>query len=151
VRALAREASGASIGGAAEWIEIPDLAARKLTASSVFLSSSPAAADALRDAQMARRFKRGDTLHFQVYVYNPAVDAGASDVVLQAQLRSADKLIGASKPEPVAFQEKDGAPLPYTNSMSLAGMTPGLYQLRVVVVDRKANVNAVRNVDFTLE
>jgi hypothetical protein len=35
--------------------------------------------------------------------------------------------------------------------MSLDGMAPGAYELRVVVVDRIANLTASRNVDFTVE
>jgi len=157
VRVLARDPAGTAIGGAAEWVEIPDLAAKTLATSSVFLSSSPGSAaggtddGGARDVSIARRFKRGDTLFFQLYVYNPQVDGGASDVVLQAQLRSGETLIGASKPQPVAFLEKDGVPVPYANSMSLAGLSAGAYELRVVVVDRKAGANATRTIDFTLD
>jgi hypothetical protein len=35
--------------------------------------------------------------------------------------------------------------------MRLEGLDPGGYELRVVVVDRKANVTASRKVDFTVE
>jgi hypothetical protein len=87
-----------------------------------------------------RRFRRGESLYFQLYVYNVVPDAsGAIDVVLQAQIRSGDKLIAASKPQPVVFQQKDGVPLPQSNGMSLDGFEPGRYELRVVVVDRRAN------------
>jgi hypothetical protein len=46
---------------------------------------------------------------------------------------------------------KDGVLLPETNGMALDGLPPGPYELRVVVVDRKANVTAQRNIDFLLE
>ena len=42
-------------------------------------------------------------------------------------------------------------PLPQSNGMSLEGFEPGRYELRVVVVDRKANTTAFRSVDFTVE
>jgi len=35
--------------------------------------------------------------------------------------------------------------------MSLEGMAPGDYELRLVVVDRKANVTASRSIDFTVD
>jgi hypothetical protein len=41
--------------------------------------------------------------------------------------------------------------LPESNGMSLSDLTPGKYELRVVVVDRKANATAHRGVDFTVE
>jgi hypothetical protein len=111
-----------------------------------------AESEALRDAQASRRFKRGEDVYFQVYVYNPQLDeGGANEAVLQAQLRSGDKVIAASKPQPVAFQKKDGLPLPETNGMSLAGLPPGPYELRIVVFDKRANASVNRNIDLTLE
>ena len=35
--------------------------------------------------------------------------------------------------------------------MSLESLAPGAYELRVVVVDRKADATAFRSVDFTVE
>ena len=85
-------------------------------------------------------------------MYNVAPDAaGASDVVLQAQIRSGDQLIAASKPQPVTFQQKDGVPLPQSNGMTLEGFEPGRYELRVVVVDQRAGATVFRSVDFTVE
>ena len=101
---------------------------------------------------MLRRFKRSDSLYFQLYVYNAlADDKGRTDVVLQAQIRLGGELIAASKPLPVAFQRKDGLPLPESNGMSLQDLTPGRYELRVVVVDRKADATAHRSFNFTVE
>ena len=42
-------------------------------------------------------------------------------------------------------------PLPQSSGMSLEGLTPGRYDLRIVVVDRKANATVHRDVDFTVE
>jgi hypothetical protein len=71
-------------------------------------------------------------------------------VVLQARIWGGGKVI-AAKPTPVAFEKKDGAPLPETNSLPLEGRSTGPYELRVVVVDRKAGLQATRKVDFTIE
>jgi hypothetical protein len=162
VRLVVLDAKLAPLGGASETVEIPNLAEKKLTLSSVFLSSTTATQGAapddagggetLRDVQARRLFKRGESLYFQVYVYNAASDeSGKSDVVLQAQIRSAGKLVAASKAQPVTFHEKDGVPLPQSNGMSLEGFDPGHYGLRVVVVDRRAGTTAFRDVDFTVE
>ena len=161
VRLVARERGTAGvIGGAAQWVEIPDLSAGALAVSSLFLSASDpgvgengqAAEQGLHDAQALRRFKAGQSLYFQLYVYNPTRDERrAADVVLQAQIRSGGALVAASRPHPAALQQKDGVPLPETNGMPLQGLVAGAYELRVVVVDRKANVTASRSVDFTVE
>ncbi len=157
VRLVAREPKRPPVGGAVRSVEIPDLGEGKLMLSSLFLSSSAAPAgasaadDAVRDAQLARRFRRGESLTFQLYVYNAPQDESARDVVLQAQIRSGANVLAASRPQPVAVRQKDGLPLPESNSLSLEGLAPGSYELRVVVVDRKANITVFRQADFGVE
>jgi VWFA-related protein len=162
VRLVARSPEGALLGGARQWVDIPDLGQKKLSMSGVFLSSAaPGAgtpqpeaggAESFRDVHALRRFKPGDGLFFQLYVYNQTLDEGGnSDVVIQAQILAAKKPLAASKPQPAVFQEKDGVPMPLANGMSLEGLAPGSYTLRIVVVDRKANATIFRDVDFTIE
>jgi hypothetical protein len=160
VRLVAQQRGADVVGGAAQWVDIPDLRGGALAVSSVFLSASDPgvgengapAEQGLRDAHTLRRFKAGQSLYFQLYVYNPVRDdQRRADVVLQAQLRSGGALVAASRPQPAALQEKDGVLMPETNGMPLQGLAAGPYELRVVVVDRKANVTASRTVDFTLE
>jgi VWFA-related protein len=158
VRLFARETQLGQLGGATQSVDIPDVSQNKLTMSGVFLSSAaPGAAgtgksEKMRDVQAVRRFKQGASLYFQLYVYNARTDpSGARDVVLQAQIWSAGKAVAASKPQPAAFQQKDGVTLPETNGMPLEGLAPGDYELRVVVVDRKAPETIFRRVDFAVE
>ena len=109
VRLVVREEGTGRLGSAAEWVEVPDLGTGKLAVSHVFLSSSPAEGGApaavgaaeprVRDVQARKRFHSTDTLHFQLYVYNAERDAaGATDVVLQAQLWSGPRQWLASSP-----------------------------------------------------
>jgi VWFA-related protein len=159
LRVVAREPALGSTGGATQPVEIPDLGEKKLTLSSLFVSAAEgggsqvgAGDERLHEEQLWRRFKRSESLYFQIYVYNALADeTRATDVVLQAQIRSGGDAIAASKPQPVAFQLKDGLPLPQSNGMSLEALTPGHYELRIVVVDRKANATAQRSLDFTVE
>ena len=160
VRLVAYERGMDLRGGATQWLEVPDLSAGTLAVSSLFLSTSAPvvgenaapAEEGLRDVQAQRRFKADQSLYFQIYIYNATRDdQRRADVVLQAQLRSGGALVAASPPQPVALQEKDGVLLPETNGMPLQGLAAGPYELRVVVVDRKANVTAASSVDFTVE
>lgn len=158
VRLIVREPGLAPLGGAVQWLDVPDLADKKLAMSGVFLSSSVPAgamtgeAETIRDAHTRRRFERGEGLYFQFYVYNPlAGETGATDVVLQAQIWAAGKVVAASKPRPAALQVKDGVPLPETNGISLEGVPPGRYELRIVVVDRNAGATIMRSVDFAVD
>ncbi len=159
VRLVAREPAKAPLAAVSQQVEIPDLKAGQLALSSVFLSTAAGTAtpaggegETLRDVQTLRRFKAADTLYFQLYVYNVLGAAeGASDAVLQAQILSAGKPIAASTPQPLVLQKKDGVPLPQSSGMSLEGLTAGRYDLRIVVVDKKANATVHRDVDFTVE
>jgi VWFA-related protein len=156
VRLLARQPRGGLAGLASQAVEVPDLAAHALTLSGVFLAASGtqevAAADAIR-AQAVRRFRRASSIDFQVYAYNVTdADAQAAEAVLQAQVWSpAGQTLAASKPVPLRLERKDGTVLPETNTIGLAGLEPGAYELRVVVVDRKANATATRKLDFAIE
>lgn len=163
VRLMVRGAGPEPLGGSESWVEIPDLGDKQLAMSSVFLSAERqsaslaardvlAADQTLRDAHTLRRFRARDQLFFQFYIYNARVDErGAGDVVFQAQIWSDAGAVAASKPQPAELERDGGAPLPETNGMGLAGLAPGRHELRVVVVDRKANVTVSRKVDFTIE
>jgi len=151
VRLVARERGLVQQGGAAQSVDVPDLKEKKLTMSGVFLSAAPSGGAATVET-VAHRFKRGDSLSFQFYVYNPALDAdGRSDVVLQAQVWSAGKATAASPVQPVRLQQKDGVPVPETNVMGLEGLSAGAYELRVVVQDRKGSATTFRRVPFTID
>jgi hypothetical protein len=151
VRLVARERGLVQQGGASQPVEVPDLKEKKLAMSGVFLSTASPGSEATTET-VSHRFKRGASLSFQFYVYNPVRDAeGHSDVVLQAQVWSGGKATAASPVQPVRLQQKDGVPVPETNVMALEGLGAGAYELRVVVQDRKASATAFRRVAFTIE
>jgi hypothetical protein len=151
VRLVARERGLVQQGGASQSVDVPDLKEKKLAMSGLFLSAAPAGGAATVET-VAHRFKRGDSLSFQFYVYNPAVDAGGhSDIVLQAQVWSGGKATAASPVQPVRLQQKDGVPVPETNVMGLEGLPAGPYELRVVVQDRKGSATTFRRVPFTID
>jgi VWFA-related protein len=166
VRLAARESRLGQLGSAFQWVEVPDTSAGALLLSSVFLFAAPLEAAAavvapvagpgarletLRDVQALRRFARDASLYYCVYAYNPVRDAsGATEVVFQAQVWDGDRLQGASSPQAVAFGA--GVPsVPVSGRIDLTGLGPGDYELRVLLLDRKANASALRRVGFTIE
>jgi VWFA-related protein len=161
VRVAARESTFSQLGSAAAWVELPELKGSSLKLSSLFLlAGAPppkgAAADApppdLRDVQVLHRVGLGESLYYQIDAYTPARDAaGATDVVLQSQVWSGSDLQGASPLQPVAFEAKGTEVARMSGSIALEGLAPGPYELRVLVVDRKAGRNAVRRSEFTIE
>ena len=163
VRVAVREDGGGKLGSASQWVHVPDLAEGKLTLSSLFLlkkedgpgetaEASAGGAPSLRGAQALRRFKRGETLYVQHFVYNPGRDAsGATNLVTQAEIWSGGVLLASSAPESLAQGDRDGPPVPHTRSIKLEPFGPGDYEVRIVVTDRTANAIRSRRVGFTIE
>jgi len=160
VRLGAREALSGKVGSAFRWVEVPDLSLGSLALSGVFLfaeaEQAPASPDreragSLRDVQAERRFRHGDRLYYSLYVYNPARDdGGRTDVVVQAQVWAGGKLQGVSPVDPVGFADRADPPRPVTGRITLEGLADGDYELRVLVVDRKAKVDVSSRVSFVV-
>lgn len=169
---VVRQDGHPQIGSASTWIEIPDLARKQLTLSSIFLAmdddgakpaeapDKPAPIDRKNDSPVLknifRRFTSDSKFDFLILTYNARQDAqGATDVVVQSQIRSGDKLLFASPLTAFGNQQvkKDGdfLRIPYMARLSLASFTPGKYELKVVVVDRNAKTSAKAAVNFTIE
>jgi hypothetical protein len=116
----------------------------------VSLPSAPAAADSTRDAQAQKRFRRDETLNFQLFVYNASRDAGGtSDVALQAQVWAGPRMVASSAL--AAVPVPDQAAAPYSSSFPLASFAAGSYELRIAVHDRRSGQSQLRRVTFLLE
>lgn len=180
VRIAIRQEGNKLLGSAAQWIDIPDLASKKLAMSGVFLTMNAAAlqqavSNSQRSqtglqneensqsisAQVSRRFKRESNFDYTVFAYNVKTnDQGVSDLVLQTQIFSGSKLIYASPvgkitPPPelsaAAARTKLMMYVPYAARLSLKDFKPGNYDLRVVVIDRLTRTTAKRSINFVVE
>jgi hypothetical protein len=101
VRVIARDGKGKAVGGASEWIDVPEAKPRKLALSEIVLSAAPTADPAAFRASRTSSFPRGGSLYFQVYVHNPAVtESGKSQATLHTQLRSGKDVIAMFEPQP---------------------------------------------------
>lgn len=157
VRLAVRDARSSLLGSARQEVEVEERETPPLSLSSIFLSAddggppAPAATN-LRDIQVEKQLERGQGLHYLVYVYRPEAAAGSpSDVVLQAQVWSGDKLQGVGPPHPVAFPEAGAAFPRLAERIATDALPSGTYELRLLASDRKTGEKAVRRVSFTLE
>lgn len=161
-RLILRQEDGSRIGSASTWIEVPNLARKQLTLSSIFLTlSEPTTTGLTSDSRATtnvqslvyRRFSREGTLDFLIFAYNAkAGENGLPDAALQTQLYSGNRLVYAS-PLGALFpaekkEEIDPARLPYRARLDLTAFEPGSYELRVVVIDRIAKTNVKRSINF---
>ena len=149
IRMAAREGTRSLLGSASRWIEIPDVTARPLTLSSVFLlaDAGPGAGD-LTDVQVDRRLRPGQGLHYVVHVYASSPGALAAGATLQAQVWLGSKLVGVTP-------KHDLTPAPgesttkWSERIALDGFVTGAYELRVMAT--AGSEKAERRVSFIVE
>lgn len=160
VRVAARDDKSGKIGSAHAWIEIPDLAKKKLTLSSVLLGErtqammtnvsnpggiSPVALSA------SHRFRRESTLRFLVFVYNAVLSPADQkpDVAMQVQvIRDDQPVITTALRKVSAEGVLDLARLPYAAEIPLDELLPGRYLLQVTLIDRVSKQSTTRKTHF---
>ncbi len=161
VRVAARDSKSGRSGSAVQWIEIPDLATRRLSLSSLVLGErTPAITEAKQEGDAAarlflsisRRFSRNSRLRFLTQIYNAALATGtdaAPDVALQVQIFRDNQPILTTALSKV---ETKGVPdltrLPYAAEIPLNTIPAGRYRLQVTVIDRIAKTSASQHVNF---
>jgi VWFA-related protein len=160
VRVAARDTKSGRTGSATQWIEIPDLAARKLAMSSLLVGGRPADAPATQNDEanpnpvtisVDRRFTRDSQLRFLTYIYNAASgpQSATPDVAIQVQVFRDDQPVITT---PMSQLKTEGLPdmksLPYAAEVPLEKLLPGHYVLRVSVVDRITKTSASQQIDF---
>ena len=165
VRVAAIGEASDQTGSASRWVEVPDLTARHLTLSGLFLDAarngataasaggSPDGNQAGSTGRVLGSFPTGSEVDLVFFVYNARADGGgATDLAARYQIRADGQLVHEFQPRPL---RSDGAGGPDRIAgvvrLSLAGLPPGDYELRAVVEDRRAGATAERGIDFTVE
>ena len=162
VRVGVRDPASGKVGTAYEWIEIPNLAAHKLTMSSLITGELPAQRDATNVGQDAvaqaalrvdHRFHRNSTLRFIVYVYNAALSPADSrpDLGIQVQILRDREPVLTTPSKKLSTEGSDQfARVPYGGDLPLEGLAAGRYVFRLLVVDRVAKTSASQEVRFEI-
>jgi VWFA-related protein len=158
VRLVAREQGSGKLGGATQWVEVPDLSDGRLTLSDLFFlkdaDAAPAAgaAPSLRATQAWPRFKRAEKLYVQLFTYNSRKDAsGLTSLVAQAEIWQKGVMLAASAPEEIPQGDRDGPQVEHTRSIKLLPFPPGDYEVRLVVTDQNSRQMTSRQAAFVIE
>ena len=163
VRVAVRDDKSGRTGSAHSWIEVPDLAKRKLVTSSLLLGERTQSMmknvsnndDEINPVLLnaAHRFRADSTLRFLVFAYN-ATSAQTNqqpDVAVQVQVIRDDQPVLTTALRKVAT---DGLPdllrLPYAAEIPLSGLQPGRYVLQVAFIDRLSKQSASRQTQFDI-
>ena len=160
MRVAARDEKSGKIGSAHAWIEIPDLAKKKLTLSSLLLGertqgmmtnvSSPGGISPVA-LSASHRFRRESTLRFLFFVYNAVLSSGDKkpDVAMQVQvIRDDQPVITTALRKINAEGVLDLARLPYAAEIPLDELLPGRYLLQVTLIDRVSKQSTTRQTHF---
>jgi VWFA-related protein len=180
VRVAARDNATGRTGSARQWIEVPDLASRKLVLGSLMLGERTAAASRVvnqanplgqAELNVQHRFSRSSNLRFLTFVYNatrrnggptpalPITDVSASsastnaaDLAVQVHLlRDNQPVVTTTSRRIEVFPATDLARIPYAADIPLFGLPPGRYVLQVTVVDRIAKSSATQRTSFVID
>lgn len=166
VRVAARDAKSGRTGSAVQWVEIPDLAARRLATSSLILSERSAdpktikvstAADAASAATriaVDRRVARNSHLRYLTFIYNASRGKAGTeqpDVTVQTRLMRAGAVVVNSPATRISVEGKDPDRLPYAAEISLDKLPAGSYELVVAIQDRIAKAESTQRVSFEIK
>lgn len=161
VRVAARDDKSGLVGSAMQWIEIPDLAARRLALSSILVGGQVIEAKEKKDADpqvqfsVDHRFKRTSRLSFWVFVYNASRGTGgnaAPDMLAQVQVFRDGKAVVNTPQRKVSTEgQADLARIAYGGDFPLGSLASGRYLMQVTMTDRLANTTATQRVSFDVE
>ncbi|MEK6283268.1 MAG: VWA domain-containing protein [Acidobacteriota bacterium] len=161
VRVAARDDQSGRVGSAAQWIEIPDLASKQLTLSSLLVggqfigSRQKQAGTATEQVQFSvdRRFARGAHLNFLSIIYNAARgSSGAPELDAQIKISRGGQAIVTSPLRKVVVEAGgDATRIPYGADIALQTLPAGRYLLQVTITDKVAKTTATQQVSFEIE
>jgi hypothetical protein len=167
VRVAARDSRSGHVGSAMQWLQIPDLATRRLSMSSLLIGENASSlvtpvSETKKDAgespevffSISRRFARNSRLRFLMSIYNAARSTDAAqtpDVALQVQiLRDNQPVLTTALSKVQTKGVPDFTRLPYAAEIPLDSMPAGRYLLQVIVIDRIAKTTATQQVAFEI-
>jgi len=160
VRAAARDEKSGSAGSAHAWIEIPDLAKKQLSMSTILLGErTQAKVTNVSDAgafnpvalSASHRFRRESTLRFLIFAYNttPAPADQKPDIAVQVQVIRDDQPVLTTALRKITTEGvADLARIPYAAEIPLSDLQPGRYLLQVSLIDRVAKQSTMRQTHF---
>jgi len=161
VRVAARDDKSGKVGSAHAWVEIPDLANKKLAMSSLLLGertqamltnvSNTAGGVSPVALSASHRFQRESTLRFLIFAYNSALspEDQKPDIAVQVQVIRDDQPVLTTALRKVSSEgATDLARLPYAAEIPLGELLPGRYLLNVTLIDRVSKQSTSRQTHF---
>ncbi|MEP6570334.1 MAG: VWA domain-containing protein [Acidobacteriota bacterium] len=155
LRAVVRDSESGRLGSMTQYIEIPDLNKKHVTASSVFLYAidiSQGSNTKPEPLTALRQLPRKQDLRYAVVVYNPKLVDGQTQLRSQIVVSRGGKVIFQEPESPVGGTLQNGQ-IVKLGQLGLGNARPGRYVLTIVITDpqaKKEERTILRSVDFYL-
>ena len=153
-----RDEKSGRVGSAIQWIVIPDLTKSELTLSSVLLGGQVLEdknANAISprvQLSVDHIFPRFSQLGYWVFVYNAKRDAsGNPQVSIQTQVLRDGQPVLSSPQRKLNNTGPDFERIPFGDGIALKTLTPGKYDLKVIVTDGIAGTSTSQIADFIVQ
>ena len=154
LRVVVRENETGRIGTAYRYLEVPNLAKRQLTMSSLFIygiDPSQQGAAAITPLQALRQVSRKHELRYAAVVYNPRMDGTKPQAQTQVIITQGSKVIFQDPEQPLTGTVS-GAQVIKVGQLGLSKVPAGKYILTLIVSDSgdKKGRRVSRSVDFNV-
>jgi len=153
LRAVVREVESGRLGSMSQYLEVPDITKKNLTASSLFLyavkvdkgtDGPPQPLTALR------QLPRQQDLRYAAIIYFPKVSDGKVQMTSQVVVTQGDKVVFQEAEQPLTGQLQEGQ-MVKIGQLGLAKAQPGRYVLTLLLKEQgKKERGIIRSVDFNL-
>jgi VWFA-related protein len=153
VRVATRDINSGRVGSAQQWIEIPNLALRRLSLSSLLL--------ALQDVSRVQvqfnvnhRFAQNAHLGFMAFIYNATQGQGGQitpDLSFQARLLRMGQSVADTRWQKVSVKSQDQARIICMGQIPLSSVPSGQYTLELTVTDDINKTSATQQTKITIE
>jgi hypothetical protein len=157
VRVAVRERGTGRMGGAQQWVQVPDLSRGNLQMSSLFvaerkaLSTKQANGPGSLPVNINLRFARSSVLRYQTYLYNVAKGIAPDIEIQERVLQDGKTLITMPARKVPTDPMKDHASVPYWAELSLSTLARGHYRLELTATDRTTKSSAIQTLRFVVE
>lgn len=156
VRLVVREIKTGNTGTVSKYFEVPDLASKQLTMSSLMLYAvSPSGGNKSAPEQLSasRVISRKQDLRYAGIVYNGKLDNGRPKLLSRLIISQGDKMLFQEAEQ--SFETPGGPPGQFVKvgQIGLSKVPPGRYVLTLVVTDSLAEKKrqvVARSIDFTV-
>ncbi len=163
VRVGVREVETGLVGSAAAWVQVPDLAGKRLSVSSLLLTD-PVTMDHIvtlgketltlqvGTRQGLRAFRNSDMLGFYLRVY-PPVKAPANELAsltYLSEILQGERVVAETGWKPLTVGQEMLKGIELGRQIPLEGIPPGLYELKVTIKTAKSKAVIERTAAFEI-